>query len=291
MNIIQIFKKFPNKITCIKHLEYTRWKEGICCPYCQSNNTTKLKYDLRHHCNTCNTHFSVLVNTIFHDTRLPLQKWFLAIALILNAKKGLSSRQLARDIEVNKNTAWSMQMRIRQAMQHDGKFMTGIVEMDETYIGGKPRRYNVQNDQNKPNKRGRGTKKQAVVGIIERNGNVHAEKKDILSFQELKKVFDANAKNAVLVTDDYKGYIPFKKNVEHKTVNHSRGEYANGGIHTNNIEGFWALLKRGVMGQYHHVSKKYLNEYIREFCFRFNHRKLDASVMFNSVLVNMMRAY
>ena len=289
MNIIQVFKKFPTKESCIKHLEYVRWQDVVGCPYCEATNCTKLKKDFRHHCNTCNTHFSVLVNTIFYDSRLPLQKWFLAIALIINAKKGISSRQLARDIEVNKDTAWSMQMRIRQAMQNDGRFMTGIVEMDETYVGGKPRKYNNTDDAPK-NKRGRGTKKQAVVGIIERNGHVHAEKQDALSFKALKKIFDENAKNAVLITDDYKGYKPFGKTVEHHTVNHSKGEYANGNIHTNNIEGFWALLKRGIMDQYHHVSKKYLNEYMREFGFRFNHRKQGEGGIFDAVLTNMVGA-
>lgn len=121
MNIIQIFKQFPTQESCIKHLELARWKGEPVCPYCESTNTNPLTKELRHHCNSCRKSFSVTVGTIFHDTRLPMQKWFLAISLILNAKKGISARQLARDLEVNKDTAWSMGMRIREALKDDGK--------------------------------------------------------------------------------------------------------------------------------------------------------------------------
>lgn len=133
---------------------------------------------LRHHCNGCRKSFSVTVGTIFHDTRLPLQKWFLAISLILNAKKGISARQLARDLEVNKNTAWSMGMRIRDGMKQDTSLLSGIVEMDETYVGGKPRKKGKKDDDDNfpPNKRGRGTNKQPIVGMVERTGNVKAGK-------------------------------------------------------------------------------------------------------------------
>ena len=116
MNIIEIYKKFPTQKDCIAHIEKVRWNDKPTCPYCHSTNTTRFKNSFRHHCNNCNTSFSVTVGTIFHHTHIDLQKWFLAISLILNAKKGISSRQLSRDIEVNKNTAWRMQMQIRKAM-------------------------------------------------------------------------------------------------------------------------------------------------------------------------------
>jgi transposase-like protein len=159
INLIQVFQKFKTQDDCIAPLEKARWDGCPVCPYCQSTKTISLKKELRYHCNSCNTHFSVTVNTIFHNTKLPLQKWFLAISLILNAKKGISSRQLSRDIEVNKDTAWSMKIRIRKAMTDDGKWMTGIVEMDETYIGVKGRK----NKDGTPLKRGLGTNKTAVV--------------------------------------------------------------------------------------------------------------------------------
>ncbi len=177
MNLITIFKQFPDQESCIKYLEQKHWNDKPVCPYCQSNNTNPLPKELRHHCNGCRKSFSVRIGTIFDDTRLPLQKWFLAISLMLNAKKGLSSCQLGRDIEVRQATAWSMMHRIRKAMKQDGELLSGIVEMDETYIGGKPRKEGKKKDKDdndKGNPRGRGTKKECVVGMIERGGRVKA---------------------------------------------------------------------------------------------------------------------
>ena len=132
MNIIQVYKRFPTHADCIAHLENVRWNNEPTCPYCQSKNSTSLPKERRHHCNNCNTSYSVTVGTIFHKTKLDLQKWFLAISIILNAKKGIASRQLARDLEVNKDTAWYLQMRVRRAMLRDSALLTGIVEADET---------------------------------------------------------------------------------------------------------------------------------------------------------------
>ena len=281
MNLIQIFKKFPSQEACIAHLEEKRWNNNPVCPYCNAKQSSKMSG--RHHCNRCNTSFSVTVNTIFHHTHLPLQKWFLAISLILNAKKGISSRQLARDIEVTKDTAWRMQMQIRKAMVEMPSLMTGICEMDETYIGGKGR----GRKSGEKLKRGRGTNKTPVVGIVSRdNKRVNAKVLHKLSFADLKKVAKDNIdlENAVLMTDDFTGYIPFKNLVKHETINHSAKEYARGNIHTNTIEGFWATLKRGIVGQYHYLSDKYLNKYIVEFCFKYNNRNNEN--MFDLVLNN-----
>lgn len=277
MNIIEIYKKFPTQKDCLDYLENVRWKGQPVCPYCNSTNVTPVPKESRHHCNACNTSFSVTVGTIFHKTKLDCQKWFLAISLILNAKKGISARQLARDIEVNRNTAWYMGMRIRKAMSQiaDNTLLNGIVEMDEVYIGGKPRKGNSDND-GTPNKRGRGTKKTPVVGMIERGGKVKAKvaKKDSLTANRLSALVRKNVDTSktVLMTDEYKGYLRMSHYVEHKTINHQEW-YVNGDIHTNTIESFWAILKRGMIGQYHKVSLNYLPKYIDEFCFRFNNRK------------------
>lgn len=279
MNIIQIFEKFPTQESCIAHIESVRWNSKPICPYCKSPRCTPAPKESRYHCNNCKTSFSATVGTIFHHTHLPLQKWFLAVSLVLNAKKGISSRQLARDLQVNKNTAWSMQMRIREAMIEQGELLSGIVEMDETYIGGKPRKGNKRdNDREGGNKskRGRGTDKTPVIGIVERGGRVRAKvaAKDKLKFKHLRAMVRENVDFArsKLITDEYRGYIPFGKIIDHETINH-QGAYAIGHIHTNTIEGFWALLKRGIVGQYHQVSIRYLNRYIDEFCYRYNHRK------------------
>ena len=165
MNIIKIYETFPTEKDCLSYLEKIRWNNKPSCPYCKSINSTPLFKENRHHCNNCNTSYKVIVGTIFHHTHLPLQKWFLAITIILNAKKGISSRQLARDLQVNKDTAWRISMKIRDAMiqREQRELLTGIVEADETYIGGKPREGNGSNGNNK---RGRGTKKTPVVGLV-----------------------------------------------------------------------------------------------------------------------------
>jgi hypothetical protein len=193
----------------------------------------------RHHCNACNTTFSVTVNTIFHHTHLDLQVWFLAISLVLNAKKGISARQLGRDLGVNKNTAWYMGMRIRNAMLEQGEMLRGIVEMDECYVGGKPR------NGTGPHKRGRGTSKAPVVGLIEWGGNIvarHVDKSKLTSKSLAKFVRDhVDIADAVLITDEYSGYVRIKGFMPHKVINH-QVSYCNGEIHTNSIESFWGLL-------------------------------------------------
>lgn len=291
MNIIQIFRKFPTQKSCIKHLERARWSDKPICPYCNSTNTNPLVMELRHHCNGCRKSFSVTVGTIFHHTHLPMQKWFLAISLILNAKKGISSRQLARDLELPVCTAWSVAHRIRKSMKDNGKLLEGIIEMDECYVGGKPRRGN-HDDDDTHNKRGRGTKKTPVVGMVEREGNVKAQSvlKTELKAKDLFKLVNKfiNTKNSILITDEYTGYNRMNNIIPHKTINHSY-EYARGDIHTNTIESFWAIVKRGIIGQFHWVSKKYLNAYIDEFCYRYNNRELEGSRLFNMTLDGMLK--
>jgi transposase-like protein len=276
MNIIQVYKRFPKHSDCIHHLERVRWPDGPRCPYCKSERVTLLPAELRHHCNGCNTSFSVTVQTIFHNSKLDLQKWFLAVALILNAKKGLSARQLARDIEVNKNTAWYMGMRIRKALEDDGGLLRGIVEIDETYVGGKPRKGNKRDKDGGlgPNLRGRGTKKTPVVGAVERKGNVKAKVMTWLDARHLTTLVrhHVDLSQSTIITDEYKGYNRLRAITIHKVINHSR-QYVDGDIHTNSIEGFWALLKRGIVGQYHKVSLTYLQKYIDEFAFRYNQRR------------------
>lgn len=269
MNIISVFTQFPTQKSCISYLEKLRWNNIPECPYCRSVNQTPLKKERRYHCNNCNTSYSVTVRTIFHKTHLPIQKWFLAISLILNAKKGMSARQLARHLHVNYNTAWRITMKIRDTMSEQRDILQGIVEMDETFIGGKPRKDGTKH------KRGRGTKKIPVVGMIERYGNVKVQvfKKAHLNFKRLSAFVRENVDldKSVLITDQAKFYFQMKHLLLHKSINHSVA-YADGWIHTNSIESFWALLKRGLIGQFHKVSAKYLPKYLDEFSYRFNNR-------------------
>jgi transposase-like protein len=227
MNIIQIFKQFPTQESCIKHLEKARWGDKPICVYCGSTNTNILVKELRHHCNGCRKSFSVTVGTIFHHTHVPLQKWFLLIALMQNAKKGLSSCQAARDIEISQTTTWSMMHRIRKSMSDNTNLLSGIIEMNETYVGGKPRKENSKDRDNddKDNPRGRGTKKTPVVGMVEREGKVKATSvsKHELKATDLRALIlkSIDTQNSILITDEYTGYSNVSKIVPHETINHS----------------------------------------------------------------------
>lgn len=289
MNIIEIYKRFPTEASCIKHLEKVRWLNKPTCPYCKSQKQTPLKADSRYHCNNCNTSYSVTVGTIFHNTKLDLQKWFLAISIILNAKKGIAARQLGRDLLVTKDTAWYMGMRIRKAMYHDAELLSGIIEMDETYVGGKPRKFD--HDQDNPLKRGRGTKKTPIIGMIEREGDVRAFVSQKITSNKLAQLVRKNidVRHSALVTDEFRAYKRMEKILPHVSIDHTKS-YAIGEIHTNNIECFWGLLKRGIVGQYHKVSKKYLPLYINEFSFRFNHRKVLNDVFFGNTIIRAVGA-
>lgn len=219
-----------------------------------------------------------MVGTLFHGTHVPLRDWFLLLALMLNAKKSASAYQISRDLGIRRATVWSMMHRVRTAMASDPaqeKLLYGVVEADETYVGGKPRKGNRRDD-DQPNKRGRGTKKAAVLGVVERGGRVVAKvaqpgdlsAKGIAKF--LKRFVDPDG--SILISDEYKGYNCVSETMLHAVVCHAR-EYANGHIHTNTIESFWALVKRAWYGSRHHYSRKYMPLYIAESCFKYNARK------------------
>jgi transposase-like protein len=271
MDLIAICERFPKQEDCISHLESIRWGDKPKCPYCKSEKQTPLKQEHRYHCNNCNTSFSVTVGTIFHKTHMSIQKWFFAVSLILNAKKGISARQIGRHLHVNRNTAWRISMKIRDAMLEPEQrgILQGLIEMDETYVGGKPR------PGGPPRKPGHGTSKTPVVGMVERGGSVVAKvfKKENVKFNKLSQLVRENVDldKSVLITDEAWYYYRMKEHLRHETINHSVC-YAKGWIHTNTIESFWALLKRGIVGQFHKVSIRYLPKYINEFSYRYNNR-------------------
>jgi transposase-like protein len=230
MNIIRIYELFPKEADCIAHLEHVRWHGKPICPYCKSDRTTSRPAEYRHHCNACNTTFSVTVGTIFHQTHLDLQKWLLAVSIVLNAKKGLSARQLARDLEVNKSTGWRMGMQIRKAMaeREQRELLSGVVQMDETFIGGKPRKGNAGSsgqDGGNKSRRGRGTTKTPIVGMLEHGGRVRTMivKKNDLTAKKLATLVrqHVDVENAIPHTDEYKGYAHIKTFMEHRIVNHA----------------------------------------------------------------------
>jgi transposase-like protein len=276
MNLLTIFSRFPDQEACIEYLERVRWADDPYCPHCGATNVAR-KADSgrigRWNCYGCASSFNVLSATIFEKTRIPLQKWFLAIGLIVNAKKSVSSCQLARDLDMNQKSAWYMQQRIRAAMLTDeGELLQGIVEADETYVGGKPRRTNNRDD-NKPGPRGRATKKTAVIGAIERGGRVVAKVADDLTGKGILRFLRAtvNPNGTLLITDQLSAYNS-ARNYNRAIINHSK-RYADGETHTNNIEGFWSLLKRAWYGSHHHYSKRYMPLFVGEACWKHNHRR------------------
>lgn len=302
MNLNELASKYNTEEKCLAQLEKVRWGEKPCCNFCGSQRLTKRKNSIKWHCNACNKDFSVLYGTIFEDSRMPLTKWFQLIFIMLNAKKGISSKQISRDIGVTYKTAWYSAMRVRCAMLDWGEQLEGIVEMDETYIGGKPRKRNqsgvtADNEANLGNlyqrddkrlKRGRGTKKVAVAGIIERKGKVVAKVMDRLTSQELMGLLRKAVKvnSSTLITDDFRSYQKMDEIIERFVIQHSQKEYARGAVHTNTIEGFWSIIKNGIRGQYHVISKKYLPFYLAEFTYRYNRRQLTIGDAFNETIDN-----
>lgn len=286
MTLTEISKKYNTKYKCIKHLEKVRWNGNIVCPHCQSSKVTPRKARLFfYHCNKCNRDFTVLYGTIFEASKMPLTKWFMLVTIMLNARKGISAKQISRDLTITYKTAWFSAMRVRCAMLDQAYMLEGIVEMDEAYIGGKPRLRNNQaglssliTDRDKP-KRGRGTKKIPVVGIVERSedgktGRVVTKIQEHLTSKEMLKLLKRYVKtdSAIMMTDEARFYKQFDKEVQHLSVNHSQKEYTRGVVHTNTIEGFWSIVKNGIRGQYHVLSKKYLPFYLAEFAYKYNRR-------------------
>ena len=274
MDLIKVFQRFPDHASCIEHLERVRWGDTPACPLCGCV-TVGRKADGdrigRWNCHGCKSSFNVLSRTIFQKTKIDLQKWFLAISLNLNAKKSLSSHQLARDLDLNHKTAWYMGMRIRRAMVDEGTLLSGIVEADEAYVGGKPRKPNRRDD-DKPSTRGRGTDKLPIIGAVERGGRVVAKpslKVDVAALTSfLNETVD---KASLLMTDAWVGYRQMRRHMRHVTVDHSK-QYVDGLAHTNTIEGFWALLKRAWYGTHHHYTDEHSIAYVVESCYKYNAR-------------------
>ena len=214
---------------------------------------------------------------MFSGTQIPLKKWFMAIFLMGDAKKSISSSQMSRHLDITQPSAWSMMQKIRKEMQRkEETLLKGIIEADECCLGGKPRRRkNEKGELPPPSKRGRGTHKTSILAAIERGGKVIARvatdltRKGILTF--IQKFVKTD--QAVLMTDEFKAYEVIDNITPHSTVQHSEKEYVRGIIHTNTIEGFWSILKRAFHGTHHHYSKKYTPLYLAEACYKWNNRK------------------
>ena len=293
MNIIELFKTFNTNAQAIEYLERIRWNGKTICPYCQGEKTCKHRGSdrtvRRWQCWICEKSFSVTVGTVFHKTHVPLRNWFLILALMLNAKKSASSCQIARDLGMRQATVWSIMHRIRAAMALDPEqkeLFHGIVEADETYIGGKPRKGN-RREADHPSKRGMGTDKTPVIGALQRNGRVVAEMSGNgpITSALIEKFISrfVEKDGTILMTDQNPSYQRIGRKMVHAVINHSMA-YAEGITHINGIEGFWSLVKRAWIGQHHHYSEKYMPLYLAEACFKYNHRD-QADAFRNSLAI------
>jgi len=286
MTLIEINEMFSTQERCVELLRRLRWPDGVDCPRCHAKQVSFLEGHDRFWCSECSYQFSVTSNTIFHDSHLPMQKWFLAVLLLCESRKGMSANQLKRMLGVSYKTAWYLCHRIRAAMaEQDRPMLDGIVEMDETYVGGKQKGF-----QDKPG-HGRSTK-QIVIGIRQRGGELrffHA--KDAKSGTLQQFIRDNVSEDVeVIITDEYNAYPnamgTFKP--RHKTIKHKSGVYVDGNVHTNTVENAFSLLKRGILGTWHKISPKHLAAYLDEMTFRFNRRK--RSDLFMDTLRHMVTA-
>jgi len=281
-SIIDLLNAFPDEQSCIDHFEKIRWNGNVISPFDPTSKVYKCKGN-RYFCKNTNKYFNVKTDTLFDNTKMPLQKWFLAIFIITSHKKGISSLQLGRDLNITQKSAWFMLQRIRACFNiNDGEQLQNEVEIDETYIGGKEKnRHELRRDNYH-------LQKTVVFGAVERGGAAYAQivqttSKSILQEQVLKAV----STDAKLYSDQLGAYRSLNRVYDHTFVKHNKGEYVNGLTHTNTIEGFWSLLKRGIYGIYHFASHKHLQKYVDEFVFRYNTRLISTSQRMDLLLLNM----
>lgn len=270
---------FHDEKSAVQFLESILWPEGPVCPKCgsvaQHYVIKSIRIGLRD-CRDCRKQFTVKIGTVFESSHVPLHKWLQAAFIMASSKKGQSSHQIHRALDVTYKTAWFMTHRLREAMKPSNQAQLGglgkIVEADETYVGGKEKNKHAKDRL----KAGRGAVgKQAVLSLVERGGKVRSTHVDNVKADTLRPILNEQlSADTHLMTDDARHYLPIGGDyVAHDRVNHSTGEYVRGGAHTNTIEGYFSIFKRGMTGVYQHCSAKHLRRYLAEFDFRYNNRE------------------
>jgi len=278
-NLLTFYERFKDEQDCRDYLAKLRWNNNTICPHCGSiNDAYKYKDGKLFKCKACKKQFTVRVGTIFEDSQISLQKWFLAIYLATSLKSGISSVQLSKYLGITQKTAWFMLHRIRKVIEMEDMELLGDIEADETYIGGK-----TQNRQ--LSKRDKDNTKEVVFGMVERKGKTimkHVKSSGVSSLVPVIQEKVRQKDSSRIFSDEWGSYRSLKKlGYFHEKVNHHKGEYVNGEVHTNTIEGVWSQLKRGVNGVYHHISAKHLQKYCDEYGYRYNTRELNDFDRFN----------
>ena len=310
-NIFDLLKAFPNEQSCIDHLETLRWSGDVVSPFKFTSKVYKCAGN-KYKCTTTGKYFNVKTNTIFDNTKIPLQKWFMAWFIFSSHKKGISSHQLGRDITVTQKSAWFMLHRLRYAVEHNNykEALCDTVEIDETHMGGQAKNKHENKKSKDPVTGGTLHEQTPVLGMLERGEKVIVTRPHkVIKDKTVKEVVITKLSKVIAVavpdktketllplivntvmhdsnimTDEFMAYRSLSVSYNHATVCHSAKEYVNGMAHTNGIESFWSHLKRGVDGIYHWVSVPHLQSYVSEFAFRFNTRKDTTQDRFNYVL-------
>ena len=287
-SIFDLLKAFPTEQNCIDHLEKLQWNGYPISPFDGTSKVYKCAGN-KYKCKNTGKYFNVRTGTIFDNTKVPLQKWFMALYVFSSHKKGISSHQLAKDISVTQKTAWFLLHRLRYAFDHPNfkKVVGDVIEIDEVGIGGE----SVNKHSNKKIRNEEGntiSTKAPVIGFRERGGNVIAKVVTDRTKESLLPVlYNTVPMGSTVYTDDYNAYTELSASYNHQTVNHSAKQYVNGMAHTNGIENFWSHLKRGIDGIYHWVSVEHLQSYIDEFSLRFNTRKFGTQQRFDMILAGV----
>lgn len=285
MNLVELTERFPDNESCRQHLIGIRWPDGVKCPRCDCDRVSELSKRKQWTCLGCRYRFSATAGTIFHKSHVGLRKWFMAIFIVLNAKKAISSLELNRLLSISQECCWHMLHRIREAMREgNGELFDGVVQVDDYYHGG-----DARPEEKGKLKRGRGSeKKTPIIGIVESDsGKVRTHHIGNLTGKEIEDVMEGwiDFDETDLHSDCLPSYNRVgRKCRTHKTVNHDVWYVAKDGTHCNAVENAWSLFARAIMGSYHHISRKHLHRYLHEFDSRFNARKDDSTDFFNRIL-------
>jgi len=284
-SLFDLVAAFPNEQACIDHLRAIRWNDGEFCPHCGDARIYHFSDRKTFKCGACRQRFSIKVGTIFEDTKLPLQKWFMAIWMITNHPKGIASTTLAKDLKITQKSAWFVLHRLRHAARTNSfnAPLKGTVEADSTFVGGKEKNRHARD--RKGGTQG-GSGKAVVLGFVEREGELRAQHIEANRSDFVHEQVKSNVETkAVLITDEDRAFVGLGKDYLHLTVRHSIGEYVRGSgfIHTQKFESVWALLKRQILGIHHWVSPKHLQRYVDEMTWRFNRRDMKVTPRMNDL--------